>query len=86
MPRNSLSRICAVCFAFAACAAASVRADEYALDPVHSSVSFKARHMGISWVHGRFNTFSGACTIDKADPGKSSFEMTIKADSAATTV
>ena len=56
-------------------------ADDYAIDPIHSSVTFKAEHMGISWVHGRFNSFSGAVSYDKADPTKSSFEMTIKADS-----
>ena len=61
--------------------AAPAVADDYTVDPVHSSVTFKAEHMGISWVHGRFNSFSGSVTYDKADPAKSSFEMTIKADS-----
>ena len=56
-------------------------ADEYSVDPVHSSVTFKAEHMGISWVHGRFNEFSGNVVYDKANPAKSSFEMTIKAGS-----
>lgn len=59
-------------------------ADDYAIDPVHSSVTFKSRHMGISWVHGRFNEFSGNVTYDKADPAKSSFEMTIKTASVDT--
>jgi len=82
MPRNFLTRICTVFFAVALTAGAtSAHADDYTLDPVHSSVSFKAQHMGISWVHGRFNTFSGNFTVDKANPGKSSFEMTIKTDS-----
>lgn len=68
--------------------ASSVRsadaADKYDLDSVHSSVTFKAEHMGISWVHGRFNSFSGNFSYDKADPSKSSFELTIKADSIDT--
>ncbi|HEY3965965.1 MAG TPA: YceI family protein [Planctomycetaceae bacterium] len=83
MPPISPTRICAVFFTLALTigGAASLRADDYTLDPVHSSVSFKAQHMGISWVHGRFNTFSGNFTIDKTNPGKSSFEMTIKTDS-----
>jgi polyisoprenoid-binding protein YceI len=55
-------------------------ADEYAIDPVHSSVSFKISHIGLSEVHGRFNEFSGAFTIDPDDPAKSSFEMSIKVD------
>jgi len=61
--------------------ASAALADDYAIDPVHSSVTFKAEHMGISWVHGRFNAFSGSVSYDKASPAKSSFEMTIKADS-----
>jgi len=83
MLRNFLSQICAAGFTLILIAAgpATLRADEYTLDPVHSSVSFKAKHMGISWVHGRFNTFSGNFTLDKANPGKSSFELTIKTDS-----
>jgi polyisoprenoid-binding protein YceI len=64
-----------------ALSASSAIADEYAIDPVHSSVTFKAEHMGISWVHGRFNEFSGIVVYDKATPAKSSFEMTIKAGS-----
>jgi polyisoprenoid-binding protein YceI len=59
-------------------------ADDYTVDPVHSSVSFKIQHLGISWVHGRFNTFKGSFAIDKADPAKSSFELTINADSVDT--
>jgi polyisoprenoid-binding protein YceI len=59
-------------------------ADDYNVDPVHSSVSFKIQHMGISWIHGRFNTFEGAIAIDKADPAKSSIEFTINADSVDT--
>lgn len=64
-----------------AVSASAALADDYAIDPVHSSVTFKAEHMGISWVHGRFNTFSGSVSYDKTSPAKSSFEMTIKADS-----
>jgi polyisoprenoid-binding protein YceI len=60
---------------------AAVAADNYAYDPVHSSISFKVRHLEISYVHGRFNDASGSFTIDRNDPSKSSFELTIKADS-----
>jgi polyisoprenoid-binding protein YceI len=64
-----------------AATALPVHADDFAVDPVHSSVTFKAEHMGISWVHGRFNTFSGSVTYDKANPAKSSFEFAIDANS-----
>src|SRR5262245_12053500 len=59
-------------------------ADEYAYDQVHSSVSFKARHLDISWIHGRFNDVAGKFSIDRQDPSKSTFELTIKADSVDT--
>ena len=59
-------------------------ADNYTFDPVHSSVSFKARHLDISWIHGRFNDVSGKFSLDRSDPAKSSFELSIKADSVDT--
>lgn len=59
-------------------------ADEYAYDLVHSSVSFKARHLDVSWIHGRFNEVDGKFSLDRQDPSKSKFELTIKADSIDT--
>ena len=57
---------------------------EYKYDLVHSSVSFKARHLDISWIHGRFNEVDGTFLIDKDDPTNCSFQLTIKADSVDT--
>ena len=65
-------------------ASPAVAADTYAVDGAHSSISFKIEHMGISRVHGRFNKFEGSFAIDKADPAKSSFSLTIKTDSIDT--
>lgn len=59
-------------------------ADEYAYDPVHSSVGFKARHLDISWIHGRFNEVEGKFSIDRQDASKSTFELKIKVDSVDT--
>ncbi|MFO0913259.1 MAG: YceI family protein [Pirellulales bacterium] len=59
-------------------------ADVYEYDGVHSSVSFKARHIDISWIHGRFNDVSGKFSIDRQDPSKSTFELSIKVDSVDT--
>jgi polyisoprenoid-binding protein YceI len=61
----------------------ATRADDYKIDAVHSSVSFKVGHLGISWIHGRFNQVEGAFTIDG---NSSSFGLTIKADSVDTGV
>ena len=65
-------------------AAPVLAADNHTIDGVHSSVSFKISHLDISFVHGRFNTFKGNFTIDKTDPTKSTFEMTIEAGSVDT--
>ncbi|MBS0204067.1 MAG: YceI family protein [Planctomycetes bacterium] len=59
-------------------------ADDYAYDLVHSSVSFKARHLDVSWIHGRFNEVEGKFSIDRENPAKSTFQLTIKADSIDT--
>jgi polyisoprenoid-binding protein YceI len=65
----------------AAFSAKTAVADDYKVDGVHSSVSFKVGHLGISWIHGRFNQVSGEFTIDG---NNSSFGLTIKADSVDT--
>ena len=59
-------------------------ADVYTYDGVHSSVSFKARHLDISWIHGRFNEVEGTFSLDREDPSKSTFVLSIKTDSVDT--
>jgi polyisoprenoid-binding protein YceI len=58
-------------------------ADEYTVDLVHSSMSFKIEHLGVAFVHGRFNEFGGNFSVD-ADPAKCSFTMNVKVDSVDT--
>jgi len=70
--------------ALVASGAVAHAADEYDYDLVHSSVTFKARHLDISWIHGRFNQVDGKFILDRQDPTKSSFRLTIKADSVDT--
>jgi len=38
-------------------------AGTYTIDPTHSEVSFTVRHLGLSKVRGRFNSFDGTITI-----------------------
>jgi polyisoprenoid-binding protein YceI len=68
----------------ATCGTVARAADTYTVDPVHSSISFMISHAGISNIHGRFNDFSGKITIDKADPAKSSFALSIPVESIDT--
>ncbi|MGC9963702.1 MAG: YceI family protein [Acidimicrobiales bacterium] len=53
------------------------------IDPVHSEVSFQVRHMVVSKVRGRFDTFGGAI-VTAEDPARSSVQVTIDAASINT--
>jgi polyisoprenoid-binding protein YceI len=50
--------------------------DTYKIDPVHSEVSFKIRHL-LAKVNGRFTKFSGDIRVDNKDITKSSVEVSI---------
>ena len=39
-------------------------ADVYSVDPVHSAVGFKVRHLGVSYVSGKFDKFKGELLFD----------------------
>jgi polyisoprenoid-binding protein YceI len=57
--------------------------DTYKIDPVHSEVSFKIRHL-LAKVSGRFTKFSGEVKVDTKDITKSSVEVSIEAASINT--
>ena len=57
--------------------------DIYNIDPVHSEVSFKIRHL-LAKVNGRFTKFAGTVKVDPKDITKSSVEVSIQADSINT--
>jgi len=61
--------------------ASSRAADTYKIDPVHSSVMFRAKHVNTGYVWGRFRDVSGTFVLDEADPSKSSFTVAIPVDS-----
>jgi len=59
-------------------------ATEYMIDPDHSQVIFKVKHMGISTVTGRFDLVEGSYAFDDKDISKSSVETTIQTASINT--
>ncbi len=65
-------------------AVGSAVADEYVIDAAHSGVTFRISHLDLSWVHGRFDSFTGGFTLDSADPAKSAFKLNIKSESVDT--
>ncbi len=63
---------------------APARAEEnYKIDPVHSSVAFKVRHL-FSYVSGKFTKFDGTFTVDFEHPEKSSVTANIQTASIDT--
>ena len=42
---------------------APIAVGTWAIDPVHSSIEFSVRHLMVSKVRGKFETFSGAITV-----------------------
>lgn len=63
---------------------ASAQVETYEIDPVHSTVAFKIRHLGISWVNGNFGEFGGTVAFDPAKPENSTAHITVKATSVDT--
>jgi polyisoprenoid-binding protein YceI len=59
-------------------------ADSYKVDPVHSGVIFKIKHMGVSNCFGRFNSVTGTLNFDEANLKDCSVEIEVKADSVDT--
>jgi polyisoprenoid-binding protein YceI len=62
----------------------AAHADTFKIDPVHSSIAFSIQHLGITDFIGRFNDVSGTVVFDKADPSKSSVEISIPVESIDT--
>jgi polyisoprenoid-binding protein YceI len=61
-------------------------ADEFKIDPNHSSMNFAVSHMTVSTVVGRFTAFEGKILYDDKDVTKSSVNVTIKTASITTDV
>ena len=53
-------------------------ADNYKIDPVHTSVIFRIQHLGVSYFYGRFDDKDGTIAVDESDPTKDSFDVSIK--------
>ena len=66
--------------------AAPAVADDYVIDTEgqHAFIQFKIKHLGYSWLLGRFNDFEGKFSYDEANPGNASVEVTIDTASVDT--
>ena len=66
-------------FALLCVAPALAAAQQYQVDPIHSVIIFRIKHMDVGMFYGRFNAPQGSFTYDEQDPGKSSFQLSVKA-------
>jgi len=58
---------------------------KWAIDPMHSEVQFKVKHLVISTVSGFFKSFSGTVEADSDDFSDAEIEFSIDIDSLDTT-
>lgn len=65
-------------------ASAAAAPEKYEIDLVHSSILFRASHMGISHTWGRFDKFSGSLSYDAQDPAACAVRLSVEAGSVNT--
>jgi polyisoprenoid-binding protein YceI len=63
--------------------AAPLQAEEYIIDTqgAHATIQFRIKHLGYSWLVGRFNNFSGRFAFDEKNPALSNVDVAIKTES-----
>jgi len=62
---------------------AQANAADYAIDikGQHAFIQFKIKHLGYSWLMGRFNKFDGQFSYDQNKPATTSFQVNIDTSS-----
>jgi polyisoprenoid-binding protein YceI len=62
---------------------ATAQAADYVIDNkgAHASINFRVKHLGYSWVTGRFDKFSGQFSFDENAPDRSSIKVEIDTNS-----
>jgi len=55
-------------------------AENYAIDVkgAHAFIEFRIKHLGYSWLYGRFNRFDGQFSYDEKEPSRSTVAVTIE--------
>lgn len=51
------------------------------VDPVHSAINFRVRHLGVEWVNGRFSAWNSELVYDPANPEAASVTTHIRTTS-----
>lgn len=55
----------------------STLAADYKIDPDHSFIEFRIKHLGYSWLYGRFNKLSGDFSHDRDKPEENKFAVEV---------
>lgn len=65
--------------AILASSVATAHAENYTIDTkgAHAAINFSVKHLGYSWLTGRFDNFSGSFSFDKDNPAKSNVTVEI---------
>jgi polyisoprenoid-binding protein YceI len=60
-------------------ATSPLQAEEYALDTkgAHAFIQFRIKHLGYSWLYGRFNDFGGSFSYDEKNPSAAKIKVDI---------
>jgi polyisoprenoid-binding protein YceI len=59
-------------------------AENWKIDPAHTAVEFKIKHLMISWVKGTFTDVQGTVIFDEAEPEKAAINVQIATASVDT--
>ncbi|MCS6950585.1 MAG: YceI family protein [Armatimonadota bacterium] len=59
-------------------------AQTYQIDPVHTSLVFRVKHMNTAFVYGMFRDVKGTVVVDEANPARSSINIEVDANSVFT--
>jgi len=65
--------------AMAFCLSATVQAEDYVIDTkgMHAAIGFKIKHLGFSWLLGRFNKFDGSFSYDEKNPKSNKVQVNV---------
>jgi len=61
-------------------------AETYKLDPAHTSIVFRVKHLGVAYVFGRFNGPTGSIVFDESSPSKCAVEIQAETKNVDTAV
>ncbi|VXC09636.1 MULTISPECIES: YceI family protein [Chryseobacterium] len=73
-------------FAFALVSAFTFAQTAWKIDPAHSSINFNIKHMGISFVQGRFDKFQGEIETPGSNLDNARFDFTVHTEAINTGV